>query len=164
MTVSIIAALADDRAIGNEQKLLWRLPEDMKMFKELTVGKAVIMGRKTFESLPKGALPDRVNVVLTKNNSIQFPGAIKVASMSDALAVLHDDFEEVFIIGGGDIYKQALCVADKMYLTVVHHSFPGSDTYFPEIDFREWREIKHEEHKADDRHKYSFAFVEYSRI
>ena len=128
-TISIIAAIADNNAIGKNQQLLWHLPADMKHFKELTTGHAIIMGRKTFESLPNGPLPDRKNVVLTSLPEAGFVNCFACESMRDALDLCEKE-DEIFIIGGALVYRQALSKADKMYITRVHHEFenlPGSE-------------------------------------
>lgn len=161
-TISIIAAIADNRAIGKSQQLLWRLPNDMKRFKDLTTGHAVVMGRKTFESLPKGALPNRKNVILTSLPEAGFVDCFAVESMEEALEICEKE-KEIFIIGGAIVYKQAMELADKMYLTYVHHSFEDADTFFPEIDLTEWEETEHQEFSADEKHTYPYTFVTYLR-
>jgi dihydrofolate reductase len=158
MKLSIIAALGKNNEIGQGNRLLCRLPDDLKRFKEITSGRAVIMGRKTFESLPKGALPNRKNIVISRNENLKIEGATVCSSLDYALIKLMDE-EEVFIIGGGEIYRQALAIADKLYLTKIHANFPEADVFFPEINYREWREVSRETHPADDRHPYSFSFV-----
>ena len=129
-TISIIAAIADNNAIGKNQQLLWHLPADMKHFKELTTGHAIIMGRKTFESLPNGPLPDRKNVVLTSLPEAGFVNCFACESMRDALDLCEKE-DEIFIIGGALVYRQALSKADKMYITRVHHEFENADAFFP---------------------------------
>lgn len=160
--VSIIVALADNNAIGKDQQLLWRMPNDMKRFKALTIGHAVIMGRKTFESLPKGALPERKNVVLTTMPEAGFVNCFACDSFVDALDICEKE-EETFVIGGALVYKQALKFADKMYLTYVHHVFEDADTFFPEIDYAEWNEVERQEFPADEKHAYPYSFVTYER-
>ena len=128
-TISIIAAIADNNAIGKNQQLLWHLPADMKHFKELTTGHAIIMGRKTFESLPNGPLPDRKNVVLTSLPEAGFVNCFACESMRDALDLCEKE-DEIFIIGGALVYRQALSKADKMYITRVHHEFENADAFF----------------------------------
>nr|APO30046.1 Dihydrofolate reductase [uncultured bacterium] len=129
-TISIIAAIADDNAIGKNNKLLWRLPADMRRFKDLTTGHAVIMGRKTFESLPKGPLPNRKNVVLTTLPEAGFVNCFGCESMGSALDICEKE-DEIFILGGALVYRQALRIADKMYITRVHGEFKDADTFFP---------------------------------
>lgn len=161
-TISIIVAIADNNAIGKDQQLLWRLPSDMKRFKGLTTGHTVVMGRKTFESLPKGALPNRKNVVLTTQHEASFKDTFVCKSMNDALNLCENE-DEIFIIGGAAVYRQALKIADKMYLTLVHHTFEDADTFFPEVDFREWEEKEREDFPADEKHEYPYTFVTYIR-
>jgi dihydrofolate reductase len=160
--ISIIVALADNNAIGKNQQLLWHMPYDMKRFKTLTTGHAVIMGRKTFESLPKGALPNRKNVVLTSMPNAGFVNCFACDSMRDALDICEKE-EEIFMIGGSTVYKQALKIADKMYLTRIHHVFEDADTFFPEFDINEWEEVERQEFSADEKHKYPYTFLTYER-
>ena len=162
MNLSIIAAIGKNNEIGKGSNLLCRLPDDLKRFKEITSGRAVIMGRKTFESLPKGALPNRKNIVISRNENLKLEGATIYSSLDYALIKLMDE-EEVFIIGGGEIYRQILPIANKLYLTKIHANFPDADVFFPEINYQEWREVSRKIHLADERHAYSFSFVEYER-
>ena len=131
MTVSIIAAVGKNNELGKNNDLIWHLPDDLKFFKETTLGKAVIMGRKTFESLPK-ALPGRKNIVITTNKDFKAEGAFVVGSIDSALEMA--DTEEVFIIGGASIYKAFLKMADKIYLTEIEANDDNADVYFPEFD------------------------------
>lgn len=160
--ISVIVAMDEHRAIGKDQRLLWHLPNDMKFFKETTSGHTVIMGRKTFESLPKGALPNRKNIVLTSNPDAQYENCIVCHSLQDALK-LSDSDSEVFIIGGGTLYKQALPIADKLYLTMVHCVFDGADTFFSEIDLNEWHELSRTPHLIDDKNPYNHTVLIYVR-
>ena len=160
--ISIIAAVSDNGAIGKNGDLLWHLPADMKHFKSMTVGHAVVMGRKTFDSLPKGPLPDRKNVVLTSVPEAYFEDAFPATSLTDAISLCSSQ-KEIYIIGGGMVYKQALSMADRLYLTFVHHNFPDADTFFPEIDFSEWEEMSREDHEADEKNPYPYTFVNYRR-
>lgn len=161
-TISIIAAIADDNAIGKNLQLLWHLPNDMKRFKELTTGHAVLMGRKTFESLPNGALPNRKNVVLTTLPEADFVNCFPCESMKDALDICEKE-EEVFVIGGALVYRQALSRADKMYITRVHAEFPDADTFFPVVDWSQWEEVEHQDFPADNKHAYPYSFITYIR-
>ncbi|OAV73488.1 Dihydrofolate reductase [Bacteroidales bacterium Barb6] len=161
-TISIIAAVADNNAIGRNGQLLCRLPNDMKRFKELTIGHTVIMGRYTYESLPKGVLPDRKNIVLTSQPDIHYAGCTVCNSLASAL-VANGDSGEIFIIGGATVYGQALEVADKMYLTRIRHAFADADTFFPAIDFSRWEDTEQQEFPADDRHDYPYTFLTYIR-
>jgi dihydrofolate reductase len=161
-TISVIAAVDEHNGIGKEQQLLWNLPFDMKRFKTATTGHAVIMGRRTFESLPKGALPNRKNIVLTTMPPESFIDVFVCNSLHDALDLCeHED--EVFIIGGAMVYKAAMKIAGKLYLTRVHYTFEDADIFFPEINFDEWEEVEHEDHPADDRHAYAYTFHTYIR-
>jgi len=157
MKINIIAAVAKNRAIGQAGKLIYWLPDDLKRFKSLTTGHTIIMGRKTFESLPKGALPNRRNIVLTRKGGT-FTGCDVYSSFKDALKHCSAD-EEVYIIGGASVYKQALPVADRLCLTEVNDIPDEADAFFPE--YTEWRDVWREEHSADERHKHPFAFVDY---
>ncbi|MCC8154020.1 MAG: dihydrofolate reductase [Tannerellaceae bacterium] len=162
-TVSIIAAIAEHNAIGKNQQLLCHLPNDLKRFKELTSGHAIVMGRKTFKSLPKGALPNRKNIILTSIPDAGFVDCFACESMEDALDICEKE-DEVFMIGGAMVYKQALERADKMYLTYIHHTFDGADTFFPEINYADWKEVEREDHPADDKHPYPYSFVTFERV
>ncbi|MCD8042485.1 MAG: dihydrofolate reductase [Tannerellaceae bacterium] len=162
-TVSIIAAIAENNAIGKNQQLLCHLPNDLKRFKDLTNGHAVVMGRKTFESLPKGALPNRKNVILTTVPDAGFVDCFACESIEDALYICEKE-EEVFLIGGAMVYKQGLEIADKMYLTHIHHTFEDADTFFPEINYSEWKEVEREDFEADERNPYAYSFVTYERV
>jgi len=159
MRISIIAAVAKNRAIGNKQKLIYWLPNDLKRFKALTTGHTIIMGRRTFESLPKGALPNRRNIVLTRKGGT-FSGCDVYSSLKEALASCATD-EDVYIIGGASVYQEALAVADRLCLTEVDDTPAEADTFFP--DYSEWHETRREEHAADERHKQAYAFVDYER-
>jgi len=162
MILSIIAAVGENDEIGGRNNLLWRLPADLRRFKELTVGHAVVMGRKTFESLPNGPLPDRQNVVLSRNTNFTHENCIIFSSLADALIKLSSE-NEVYIIGGGQLYRQALPYADKLYLTRVHAGFPEADAFFPGVDWMNWEKINEERHPADEKNGYSFTFYEYER-
>ncbi len=163
MIISIIVAVAKNNEIGRGNDLLWRLPAEIKRFKELTTGHTIIMGRKTFESLPKGALPNRRNIVLSRDTNISYENC-EVYSSLDAALIKTINEEEVFIIGGGQIYNQALPLADKLYLTRVHTEFPGADTFFPAINWSEWQETSRETCPADEKNPYSFTFYEFERV
>lgn len=157
MRINIIAAVARNRAIGKGNKLIYWLPDDLKRFKALTTGHTIIMGRKTFESLPKGALPNRRNIVLSRG-TCPFAGCDSYSSLEDAL--LHCSPEEdIYVIGGASVYEQALPLADRLCLTEVADTPDGADAYFPPYD--DWKETSREEHSKDDRHVFDFAFVDY---
>lgn len=160
--LSLIAALDRNRGIGQGNALPWHLPDDLKHFKALTVGKPVLMGRKTAESLGR-ALPGRTNLVLTRRGEVPFEGMRAVASLDEALAVAGDEAAaELCVIGGGEIYRLLIGQADTLYLTWVEAEVPA-DTHFPEVDPAVWQEAGSELHAADARHPYAFRFVRYTR-
>ena len=158
--INIIAAVAKDRAIGFQNKLIYWLPNDLKRFKSLTTGHTIIMGRNTFLSLPKGALPNRRNIVLSRTVT-DFPGCDVYPSLEEALAHCAKD-EEVYIIGGASVYTQALSMADRLCLTEVDDTPAQADTFFPEYK-SDWREVAREDHDIDERHAQRYAFVDYVR-
>jgi len=160
--ISIIVAIAENYAIGCQNKLPWHLPADLKHFKELTTGNAVIMGRKTFESLPNGALPNRKNIVLRSVLSDGVTeGYFEATSASNALKIAESE-KQIFIIGGSSVYEEFLDKADSMYITWIHAEFEA-DTFFPKIDFSKWKEISRVNHKADEKNLYDYSFVEYQK-
>lgn len=161
MIISLIAAMAENRVIGREDSLPWHLPTDMRRFKRLTTGHSVVMGRKTYDTL-SGPLPQRRNLVITRNASYEAAGAEVFHSLQDAMAAVAGD-DEVFIAGGEAIYCLALPHADRIYLTVVHAVIPG-DTYFPEFHMDEWCLEEDLRHHADERHAYPFSFRRYTRL
>lgn len=159
MRLSIIVAIAKNNAIGLNNQLIYWLPNDMKRLRTLTTGNTIIMGRKTFESLPKGALPNRHNIVLSRTSAKNaFPGAECFATLDEALKACHNE-EEVFIIGGASVYRQALAVADRLCLTCVDDIPDGADTFFPDIDLSGWKETFREEHGTDEKHAFRYTFV-----
>lgn len=158
--LSIIVAIAQNGVIGDNNSLLWHIKEDMRFFRTTTSGHAVIMGRKTFESLGSKPLPKRTNIVITRSDS-EFEGALTAHSLSEAVAMAGGD-DEVFIIGGAQIYAQALDVADRMYITLVEHDYEG-DTSFPEIDFSKWELIGEERFERGETFEYPFSFRTYRR-
>ena len=159
--ISIIAAVSEDLGIGMSNELLWYISEDLRRFKRLTLGKTVIMGKKTWESLPKRPLPGRKNIVLTDKPGECFDCAVTATSVSDALSKCSGD-EEVFIIGGGSIYRQFMPLADRLYITHVHKKAPA-DVYFPAISRRVWKIIQKEESKTDDSNEIPYTYVIYGR-
>ena len=159
MTLSIICALTANSAIGNKGGLLYYLPADLKHFKNLTTGHTIVMGRKTFESLPKGALPNRRNVVLSRT-ATEFEGCDCYPSLQEALAHCAKD-EDIYIIGGASVYEQALAIADRLCLTEIHDTPADADAFFPEYDG--WKETAREEHTTDEKHHQAYAFVDYVR-
>lgn len=158
--ITLIAAAAKNNEIGKDNKLIWHLSNDLKRFKKLTSGHAIIMGRKTFESFPK-ALPNRTNVVITRDQKYTAENALIVHSLEEALEVTKDD-NQPFIIGGGEIYKQALSIAHRVELTRVHYAFEA-DTYFPELN-KSWKEVAREDCYKDETHYYDYSFITYERI
>lgn len=156
-TVSIIAAVAKNGAIGYKNKLIYWLPDDLKRFKALTSGHTIIMGRNTFDSLPKGALPNRRNIVLSKTVK-ELPGCDCYESLDEAINHCKSD-EEVFVIGGASVYEQALPMADKLYLTEIDDTPENADTFFP--DYTGWHLQQRVCHDKDDRHAFAFCFSDY---
>jgi dihydrofolate reductase len=161
MQVAIVVAAADDNVIGKNNALPWRLPDDLKRFKSLTMGKPIIMGRKTFESIGK-PLPGRQNIVISRQRDLEVDGCIVCESLDAALKAT-DSAPEVCVIGGAEIYRQALPLTDVIYLTRVHASVAG-DVRFPALLPSEWRETSREEHAADDRHAHAFSFITLVKI
>lgn len=160
--ISIIVAVAENYAIGKKGDLLCHLPADLKHFKEITSGKTVLMGERTFYSLPKHPLPNRRNIVLTDVQGKTFEGAEAVYSLDELCAKVQGE-EEAFVIGGGMVYRQMMPRADKLYITHIHHSWDDADTFFPEIKETEWKLISSEDHQADEKNPYDFTFAEYER-
>jgi len=157
--ISIIVAIAENYAIGKDNELLWHISDDLQRFKKLTSGHTVIMGQNTFDSLPNGALPKRTNIVITLNKELIIPGCIMAYSIEDAIKKC-DLNHEVFVIGGGSIYKQFLEFVDKIYITLVHENF-DADTFFPKIDSNKWSIIEQSDFIADDKSKYAYSFITY---
>jgi len=158
--ITIIAAIAENNALGKNNQLIWHLPADLKRFKEVTNGHHIIMGRKTFESLGK-PLPNRTNIIITRNKDYKHEGCIVVHSLEEAIKTADND-PNPFILGGAEIYKQAMKIADKLDLTFVHQSFEA-DAFFPEIDLKIWKEIARKDFKADERNAYNYSFLTYIR-
>lgn len=159
--ISIIAAVAQNLAIGYQNKLLYWLPNDLKRFKALTTGHTIIMGRRTFESLPKGALPNRRNVVLTRSQ-VTFPGAETFPSLQAALASCTPD-EDIYIIGGASVYNEALPMADRLCLTEIDDTPAQADAFFPQFSTDEWVVADREKHDIDEKHQYRYSFTDYVR-
>ena len=162
MHVSLIAALDRNFAIGKGNALPWHLPDDLKRFKALTLGKPILMGRKTAESLGR-ALPKRRNLVLTRSGAVPFDGMQAVASLEDAIAIASIDGDELCIIGGGEIYALALPHATQLYLTHVDTVVADADAFFPRFDAGDWNEVARIAHPADAAHAFAFDFVDYVR-
>lgn len=156
MIISIIVAIGNNRVVGINNALPWNLPADMEHFRKVTMGKPVIMGQKTFESIGK-PLSNRTNIVLTRDNNFQPQGCIITHSIDEALNAANE-FEEVIIIGGVSIYAQFLPLADRMYLTLIHEDFAG-DAYFPEFDYNDWNELERIDHEPDNNNPYKYSFI-----
>lgn len=159
--ITMIAAAAENNALGKDNQLIWHLSDDLKHFKNLTKGHHIIMGRKTFESMPK-ALPNRTNVIVSRQKDYHAENAHVVHSLEAALAFAQED-DRPFIIGGGEIYRQGMAFADCIELTRVHEEFEA-DTFFPEIDTAVWREVWRENHDKDEKHAHAFSFIRYEKI
>ena len=161
MTITLIAAAAENNALGKDNQMVWHLPDDFKRFKKLTTGHHIIMGRKTLESM-NGPLPNRTNIIITRQKDYTYQGCIIVHSLDEALKTCPQD-EEVFVIGGGEIYKQAIDKADKIELTRVHTTVEA-DAYFPEIDTKKWELTNEEYHPKDEKHKLDFTYRSWNKI
>jgi dihydrofolate reductase len=164
--LALILAVADNGVIGRDNALPWKLPEDMRYFKQMTMGKPVIMGRKTFESIGK-ALPGRTNIVITRNGAFAAEGARCVSSLEEALqvaeqAVSMEPAEEAVVIGGSEIYRVTLPLADRLYITEVHANVEG-DAVLPRVEWDDWREVRRERHVAQTPNPYDYSFVFYER-
>lgn len=166
MKISIIAAIAENNVIGKDNALIWHLPVDMKYFKEITTGHCVITGRKNYESIPEKfrPLPNRTNIIITRQKNFQATGAIVAGSIEEALEkAKQTGAGEIFIIGGEEIYRQSIDLADKLYITKIYHSFMG-DVYFPLIKPEEWKETERKKGVVDEKNKYEHDFIIYKKI
>jgi dihydrofolate reductase len=159
MIVTAVVATSENHAIGKDNKLLWYLPADLKHFKQITTGHTVIMGRKTYDSVGK-PLPNRRNIIITRQ-AIEIPGCEVVNSIQAALALCKDE-PEVFIVGGADIYKQAMHLTNRIYLSIVHKQFEA-DSFFPEINKDEWKEVSREDYQPDEKNLYAYSFITLER-
>lgn len=159
--IILVAAVAEDNALGKENQLLWHLPDDFKRFKQMTSGHYIIMGRKTFESFPK-PLPNRTHVIITRQQDYQPEGCIVVNNFKDAIAAVPPG-QDAFVIGGGEIYTLSLPFADKMELTRVHAGFPDADAHYPAVDLSLWQLSSEEFHPTDDRHEFAFTYQTFIR-
>lgn len=160
--ISIIVAIAENMAIGKNNDLLWHIPADLKRFKQITSGHPVIMGKKTWESLPRRPLPNRRNIVITDVTGERIDGCEMAYSIEEAVAMC-DVNEESFIIGGASVYRQFLPHANRLYLTLVHKPFDG-DVFFPEIDFSQWKMISKEDFMPDDINDFAYSNQTYDRV
>jgi dihydrofolate reductase len=161
MILSLIWAMADNRVIGIDNRLPWKLPADMQWFRKQTMGKPILMGRKTFDSFGAKPLPDRTNIVVTRDKEYQPEGAVVVHSIDEALKAA-GDAEEVMVIGGASFYEQMLPHAERLYVTLVHAQFEG-DAWFPEFDLSSWSEVERHDHEADEKNPCAFSFVVYEK-
>ncbi len=158
--LTIIAAIANNNALGKDNQLIWHLSADLKRFKKRTTGHHIIMGRKTFESIGK-PLPNRTTIIITRNKDYKHKGCLVASSLKNAIKMAKND-QSPYIIGGAQIYKEAIEIADKLDITYVHHDFEA-DVFFPKIDLNIWQEISRENFKADEKNKYNYSFVSYLR-
>ncbi len=161
--LSLIVAIDENNAIGIHGDMLCHLPNDLRHFKNTTSGHTVIMGKRTLFSLPKYPLPNRRNIVLSSQPDYSIEGVEWVQSIEEAQQAVVTE-EEAFIMGGGIVYNQFMPIADKLYITHIHHAFPEADTYFPAINPNAWQLISCEHHEADERHAYAYSFCEYIAI
>ena len=162
--IAMIAAMAANRVIGDGNKMPWHLPADLRHFKKLTLGKPVIMGRKTFESIGNKPLPMRVNIVVTRDANFRAAGVVVAHDLQQALKLAEPHAaEEIMIMGGASIYEQALPIADRLYLTFIQLNVPG-DAHFPDLRQYRWRELDSESHTPDAENPYNYSFVTYERL
>lgn len=164
--ISLIVAVAENNVIGKNNTLIWHLPADMKFFKEKTTGHCVITGRKNYESIPEKFRPlaNRTNVVVTRQKEYNAPGAVVVSSLEEAIEKAKQTGDtEIFIIGGGEIYKQSIALADKIYLTKIYHNFEG-DAFFPELDTKQWKETNKISGIVDEKNQYPHDFITYEKV
>ncbi|MBF9255380.1 dihydrofolate reductase [Pontibacter sp. 172403-2] len=159
--IAIVVATDENNVIGKDNQLIWHLPADLKHFKQITMGHPMLMGRKTFESIGK-PLPGRTSIIITTQQDYTAEGCIVVHTIQEAIDKALALDEQVYIIGGAEIYKQALPLVDTVYLTKLHHTFDG-DTYFPELKEAEWQMVSEEKHAPDEKNKYSYSFIELRR-
>lgn len=159
--ITLIAAVGKNKELGKDNQLIWRLSTDLKRFKKLTTGHVVIMGRKTFASMNK-PLPNRTNIIITRNATFKAEGCIIVSSLEEALEEAKKYDENPFIVGGGEIYRLAMPIADVLEMTYVHHAFEA-DTFFPEIPSDQWEATFEEDHVADEKNEYDFSFITYQK-
>lgn len=165
MIISFIAAMADNNAIGRDNGLPWYLPADLKFFKETTMGKPVLMGRKTFDSIKK-PLPGRLNIVVSHNSNAAVPeGVLLYTNIEEAVARMRQEpNDEGFIVGGARIFEDTMPLADRMYITRIHHTIPDADAFFPDIDHTHWKLVWQEKHQPDEKNQYAYTFEKYERI
>ena len=161
--LSLIVAISENNAIGKAGDLLCHLPNDLKHFKELTTGATVVMGKKTFFSLPRRPLPNRRNIVLTRDTAFAYDNTEVAHSIHELQSMLQTN-ERVFIIGGGEVYKQFMPLADELHITHIHHIWEDADTFFPQIDPTIWRRTSEERNNPDEKHVFAYTFATYKKI
>lgn len=161
MPIAQVVAISQNRVIGKDNQLIWHMPADLKHYKNITMGHHMIMGRKTYESIGR-PLPGRTTVIITRDKNYKAEGCIIVNSLDEALKVAASDSEPC-IVGGGEIFRQAMSITDKIYLTIIHHDFEG-DTFYPELDPAEWKLTKREDFQPDEKNRYPYSFCEYERV
>lgn len=161
--ISFILAMDKNRGIGVDNKLPWRLPEDLKYFKRVTMGAPVVMGRKTFESIGNKPLPGRPNIVVTRDRSYEAPAGAQAVHAAEEVLSQYSKEQELFVIGGTEIFRLFMPYADRMYITEINEQFPA-DTHFPEIDKKEWKEVSRERGVKDELNPYEYDFVLYERV
>lgn len=161
MRIAAIVAMSENYVIGHNNQLPWHLPADLRHFKNVTTGKPILMGRKTYESIGR-PLPNRYNIVVTRDANFEAPGCLVVNSIETGLAAVAEQ-DEVYVIGGALLYQQMLPRIQRLYVTIIHHEFMG-DTYFPAISPNDWREVERIDHKADEQNLYPYSFVVMDRI
>jgi len=164
MIKSLVVAASTNNAIGKDNKLLWNLPNDLRFFKNVTWAMPVLMGRKSFESIGNKPLKGRVNIVLTSSKFFKGEGVVVVNKIKNAeFFVKENDYKELMILGGGNVYAQTIDDADKIYITRVHHVFEDADTFFPVIDEKKWKLVSNEDHFKDDKHAHDYSFQLWER-
>ena len=161
--LSLIVAISENNAIGKAGDLLCHLPNDLKHFKELTTGATVVMGKKTFFSLPRRPLPNRRNIVLTRDTAFAYDNTEVAHSIHELQSMLQTN-DRVFIIGGGEVYKQFMPLADELHITHIHHIWEDADTFFPQIDPTIWRRTSEERNNPDEKHAFAYTFATYKKI
>lgn len=159
--ISFIVAMDENRVIGHENSMPWHLPNDLQRFKKITTGHTIIMGRKTYESIGR-PLPNRKNIILTRDENYKQEGCIVIHAMED-IAPYAESEEEVFVIGGETLFRQTFSMAEKMYITMIHHAFPEGDTFFPSFSTEEWEVVSEEKGTVDEKNKYPHTFYVFKR-
>jgi len=164
MIISLVVAASDNNAIGRQNKLLWHLPNDLKFLKNVTWAMPVVMGRKTFESVNSKPLPGRINIIVTRQKNFEAPGVVVVNSLKDAqFFASENDYNELMILGGAQIYEEAMPKANRIYITRVHAFFEDADAFFPDIDEKKWKRVSQQSFDADEKHAYPYSFEVWER-